>query len=630
MTLTTYNRIFSVAVVLFLILSPVAWAQVQEQAPLSLSGNLGVGFSDVQDNRFSHSGPITSGDTDLSGYWRDPRILLFDFSPYATFGNSFANGIELGNRGKGFQSSMTFLGGSIVPVTVSYSRTWQDIPNFSNNPLSALSTSLSNNTLSVDTGVYWGKIPPISIHYGIGGSDTDYSSGIGTSHTSFNSFGASTYHSMLGWRLTGAYTQNHTDATRVNLENLAGPLQAAITDTRDVHLEAQSLSRIVPLTLVGGERKWKDDAPGFQNTDTNYYYAHLLGNVRPFNRLNVNFNAGYDSNDTAYLSQQVLGQQGSGTGQTIILPGSNSSSTTYAGVGAQFILPKGFSVNGNESINKLSGANGLSGHSLIWDAALNYLRRLGRSGSLTAAYGYQHSETEGLNINGTSEAKTLRVGASSMVPYDIFLSGNMHYDQRNLDSVSLALGHVNSPGRNYGFTLGGGRQVNNRFKLNADFDYSKGQTDYPVFFETNTKSFGIRADSGAWQLSLHRSYQQGLAMQVGNGLVFVNNPQQALLTPLVSVLSSNKNVQNILTGVYQPARKRFKVSGSWIRFAFENRGAQATDANIYNFVVSYRLRLLRLQMGYYMSSSQAFAIKNSSPLERRQIYFQVIRHFNFF
>lgn len=629
------RKIARIAVAVFLTLAPVVWAQQTEQAPLSLTGNLGVGISDVQDARFSRTGPVASADSDLSGYWRDPRILLYDFSPYIGFGNSFANGLEIANRGKGFNSTTTFLGGSPFPLTVTYSRLWQDIPTYSSNGdvLSGLSTSLSSSTLGIDTGVYWGKLPPISLHYGRGNVNTDYAGTSGTSQNAYNNLVVGTYYNVGGWKLDGSYDLNHTDALRPDLLNFAGPLQSETFDTRDLHLEARGQSWLMSETIVGGEKKWADDAPGTQ-IDTTYRYVHGTCNAHPFSRLNLNFNTGYDSNEAASAIQELLGVQGASPLQGVILPGVaatmlNSSNITVGG-GAQLILPKGFSVSGNTSAGQFSSSVSPVGKTMVWDASLDYLRRMKHRGSLTASYGYQHAEASGSTLGGEADTKTLRAGISSMVPYKVFFSGSMHYDQRDLKSNTVSSGRVNSLGNNYGFVLSGTRPVTDRLKLSVDFDYNDGTTEYPVYFESKTKTLGVRAESPSWQLSLHRNYQQGLAMQVGNGVVFVSDSQQALLTPLGSALSMNSNVQTVLTGTYQPGRKRLRVAGSWIQFSYDNRGQHVTDASLYNFVVSYRLRLLRLQAGFYRSTSQAFTGRNLSPLVRRQIYFEVIRHFNLF
>jgi hypothetical protein len=101
-------------------------------------------------------------------------------------------------------------------------------------------------------------------------------------------------------------------------------------------------------------------------------------------------------------------------------------------------------------------------------------------------------------------------------------------------------------------------------------------------------------------------------------------------TPITAVLSMNSNTQTTVMGSYQPGRTRLQLNGSWISFSYDNRGVHVTDASLYNLVANYRLRLLQLKAGVYQSTAQAYVLKNSSPFQHRQVYFEVIRRFSVF
>jgi hypothetical protein len=610
-------------------LAPFVLAQEQEeQAPLSLTGNLGFGYGSDQESGVSRSSPVLDADFDLGGYWRDPRILLFHVDPYVSFGNSWASGLDLSNRGKGFNTTTTFLGGSPFPLTVSYSRQWQDIPGFSSNGniLSSLSTSYSYDNLSVDTGVYWGKLPPITIHWGRGGNDTDYAGVSGTARSTFNVFSVSTYYSLAKWYLSGSYSSNHSEFERLDLSGSSGQIEPETSDTKDLHAEAQRRWTWADFLFLGGSRKWNDSATQLQD-DSTYNYAHAIGSLHPTNRLNVNFNAGYDGNQAAQAIQQSLGVGGTSPGQGSVLPVSlstlNSDSLTV-GSSAQYLIVKGLSLTGDTTIGKYSGS-GVSGNSFLWDTGLNYVLNFGRFKRLTASYGYQYAESNGGTISGNSDTITLRAGYSSPLPQKVLFSGNVHFDQRELESVT-ALTHTYSPGHDYGLQVSGTRPVHGLIKMTVDFDYNSGVTDSPLYFQSKTKSLGIRVESPSWQVSMHRGYQDGLGLQVGNGIVYANGQQ----TPLNSVLSMNSDVQTTVMGTYQPGRKRLGIFATWTTFSYDNQGRNVSNASLYNVVATYRLRLLLLKAGFYQSSAQAYTLQNSSPLQRRQMYIEVVRHFSIF
>jgi hypothetical protein len=629
--MSRYKAIAYVAVVAALLgLAPLIWAQAQEeQAPLSLTGNLGLGYGTDQSSGLSRSSPVADADFDLGGYWHDPRILLFHVDPFVSYGNSWASGLDLSNRGKGVNATTTFLGGSPFPLTVSYSRQWQDIPGFSStgNVLASLSTSYSYDNLSVDTGVYLAKLPPITIHWGRGGSDTDYAGVSGTARNSFNAFSASTYYSVARWYLSGSYNINHSEFERPDLSSSTGQIEPETSDSRDLHAEAQRRWLWGDFLFFGGSRKWNDSAAQLQD-DSTYNYAHAIGSLHPFSRLNVSFNAGYDGNQVASAIQQLLGVGGTSPGQGPVSPitlSALNSGTLTLGSSAQYLVAKGLSFTGDTTIGEYSGSKGVSGNSLLWDTGLNYVLDVGHLKRLTASYGYQHAENNGSTVNGNSDTISLRAGYSSPLPQKVLFSGNVHLDQRQLESVT-ASAHTFSPGHDYGFTVSAARPVRGLIKMAVDFDYNSGVTDSPLYFESKTKGLGIRVESPSWQVFVHRGYQDGLGLQVGNGVVFVNGQQ----TPLNSVLSMNSNAQTSVIGSYQPGRKRLGISATWTSFSYYNRGSHVTDASLYNFVATYRLRLLQLKAGFYQSTAQAFTLQNSSPFQRRQMYIEVIRHFSIF
>jgi len=432
---------------------------------------------------------------------------------------------------------------------------------------------------------------------------------------------------LAKWYLSASYNLNHSQFERPNLTSSTGQIEPETSDTSDIHAEAQRRWSRADFLFLGGSRKWNDSAIQLTD-DSTYSYAHSIGSLHPTDRFNVSFNAGYDGNQTAQAIQQLLGVGGSGSGTGTVLPFTlstlNSGSVTVGG-SAQYLIAQGLSLNGDTTISENTGSAGLSGNSFLWDTGLNYVRDLGRARRLTASYGYQYAESNGGTISGNSNTIMLRGGYSSPLPHKIMFSGNAHYDQREIESITT-LAHTYSPGHDYGFDISAARPVHGLIKMAVDFNYNSGITDSPLYFESKTKSLGIRVDSPSWQVSLHRGYQDGLALQVGNGVVYVNGQQ----TPLNSVLSMNSNEQTTVLASYQPGRKRLGIFGTWTTYSYYNLGKHVTDASLYNFVATYRLRLLQLKAGFYQSSAQSFTLQNSSPFQRRQVYFEVVRHFSIF
>lgn len=628
--MTGYTRQIWVllAVGLVLTMSSSAVAQQEEIGPINLSGNLGFGYSSLNAPGISNSSPIVTGDADLLGYWRDPRILLYDFSPFLSEGNSVTNASDLVNRGNGFTASSTLMGGSPFPVTITYARQWQDFPGVSTtgNLLSGVATSFASSDLGIDWGIYLRRLPPVSFHYGTGSNDTELPNTLGGhSEVHTNVFSVNSHDSFAGWNLDGGYSRNNLDATRVDFTN-PGQLLPENAHSEDLHGSAQrNLPLRSRLTFIGGQRQWDDNTTDVQS-DSNYDYVRALGTSQPINRLNLNFNAGYTTNETAAAIQQVLGQGSNSVPAASLLDQTFASGRTvdYGG-GGQFTLPRGFSVGGDVSAGTFSNAFSGNQDLFSWDASLNYMHNLGRTGSLTASYTYQDAQTDG----SSSTTRTARAGFSKLLQRSIQLGASVHYDQSFFTNVVPLLPSVESPGHGYGFRVNAGAPLRGSWKISGDFELDNHVTAFPLNVTVNSKALGVRADSNSWQLMMRRSYHDGLALQVGNGLVFITNPESALQSPLASVLSQNSNVQTTFMGTFRPGRKRLSVSGTYNRFGYDNRGLHITNATLIDATVSYRLRRLTLQTGYLYSNSQVFTI-GTPAFHRREIYFEVLRHFRLF
>jgi hypothetical protein len=627
--MTGYTRQFwvSLAVALVLWLSSSAFAQQEEIGPLNLSGNLGFGYSSLSAPGISNSSPIMTGDADLLGYWKDPRILVYDFSPFLSEGNSVTSASDLVNRGSGFTASSTFMGGSPFPVTITYSRLWQDFPGFTTtgNPLSGAATSFASSDLGLDWGVYWGKLPPITFHYGTGSNDTELPSALGgRSDVHTNIFTVGSHDAFAGWNLDGGYSRSNLNATRIDLTT-PGQLLPEDSHSEDLHGSAQrKLPLQSQLTFLGGQRQWDDNTADIES-NSSYDYVRALATSQPLSRLNLNFNAGYTTNETAAAIQQLLGQGSPVPTSTFLSQSLLSGRTVDYGGGGQFTLPRGFSIGGDVSAgtftNSLTGNEGL----FSWDASLNYIHTMGPTGALTASYTYQDAQTDG--ASGTTH--TLRAGFSKMVQHNVQLGGTVHYDQSVFTNVVPLSPGTESTAHGYGLRFNGGTPLRGSWKLAGDFEYDNHITTFPLNVTVNTKAFGVRAESNSLQLALRRSYHSGLALQVGNSLIFVPNPENALQSPLASILSQNSNVQTTFIGTFRPGRKRLSVTGTYNRFGYDNKGLHITDATLIDAAVSYRLRRLTLQTGYLYSNSQVFTI-GTPAFHRREIYFEVLRHFRLF
>jgi hypothetical protein len=207
------------------------------------------------------------------------------------------------------------------------------------------------------------------------------------------------------------------------------------------------------------------------------------------------------------------------------------------------------------------------------------------------------------------------------------VNGEGHFDTRS-ELTDAQSSTVASPENTYGFTLNVSRQMTPRLKLSGDLEVNHNSTAYPIHFVNDTQSFGVLAEGQAWRLSTRFLIQSGLSVQVGSGVVYLNE-QSLTETPLNTVLSNTSNTQVTVLGTYRPGKKRLSVDGSWTRFSYSSLGAQVEASQMINLFVSYHLRRLRVQAGYFTSKSQ-LTIANTPGFDQKQYYIEVVRRFRLF
>ena len=624
------SGIFAVlAFVAVLHLASAAWGQIEERGQFEVTGNVGAGYSSTSTNAVSESGPAVMGNADVAGYYRDPRILYYNVDPFYGAGSSYASQSEVGNRGKGLGASAVALSSSAYPFMVDYSLLSQDAPavgSSTGNVLASQSTSFFTQNLGVNGGLFLRHLPSFSYGYSTGETRTDYSQ-VGNSDQKQSYWSCGTTYGVFGWQLDAAFARTQSNGTQVNLEQLTGGVTHEHAYSEDLHADA---SRFLPqsssVNFTVGRRIW-DDTTTTLLQNNSYDYARFSLGSHPVPWLTMRAQGDYNTNATAATIQQLLGGSSSGTVTATVLPvtAANAANGSLMGLAE---LPYGFTVSQGLTVGSFStGAGELTGDTLVADTTLDYVRKLPRRGALSAGYSYGYGQTSVESETVTTTDNGFRAGLSYIFPYGILVNGEGHFDTRSelTDAQSSA---VASPEHTYGFTLNVSRQITPRLKLSGDAEVNHNTTAYPIHFVNDTKSFGVLAEGQAWRLSTRLLIQSGLSVQVGSGVVYLNE-QSLTETPLDTVLSNTSNNQFTVLGTYRPGKKRLSVDGSWTRFSYSSGGAQVEASQMINLFVSYRLRRLRVQAGYFSSKSQ-LTIANTPGFDQRQYYIGVVRRFRLF
>lgn len=634
-----------------------AWAQEPEQPQLSLTGRILFGYGDLSEGASSTRGPSATLETTLSGYWRDPRILQFSVKPMVSLGEAVP-GTEMGNALTGITALGLILQGSSFPLSLSYSRSGSsagedyrsNVTNPGQDVLSGAEYKVTNSMFAANWLLRFKDLPTVNLHY----TDSDFSAGLppafgGEDHYDMRDFSAHIDYKVLGWQLGGRY--QHSQVTTRAPDILTSDVQDDNTNTSDVGFDA---SRFLPLHSTA--------VVNFDQTQSEFHFDSAGTNLtarsadaslvaQPVKRLSTSLQVLYTSNLQASEVQQALAGAGvPGVGGSPASSGPAPASTvslTYLAApysmlsvsgGAGLQLGHGFSLNGSVGENHTSPD---SGTSTQWSAGLGYSRKW-RSGWLST--GYSHSDTstqvEVLSENANSGAGNT---TQSTAPYSLFFqdtdvnTGTVNLSQFLPDQFKLATSaHLSKgtikydgipyPYHDYGGLASLDRPVG-QWTLSGGFSLEEMAANEPSIYDrSRTESVFLGAGHGGLNLSAGYKYGSGLALQMGTGLIFVNNPQ--IFNPVLgpAVLSSTRGTT--LLGSYRSRSGRLALQGYLYRFNYTTDQTPATAFNMFNLHGSYKLRRLRLIAGY-MKQTQMLGVSPSS-FTTRLVFFQVERVFRLY
>jgi hypothetical protein len=634
-----------------------AWAQELEQPPLSLTGRILFGYGDLSEGHSSDSGPSATLETILSGYWRDPRILQFSVKPMVTLGEAVP-GTEMGNAMTGFSGVGIILQGSSFPLTLSYSRSGSSfgedyrssVANPGQDVLSGAETKITSSVFAANWLLRFKHLPTVDLNY----KDTDFSAGLpqafgGGEYHDARDFSAHINYNVWGWQLASRY--QHSQVTTTAPDILTGGVQADNSTTSDIGFGA---SRLLPLhsTLAMNVDQTESEF-NFDGSETNFSArsANASLTAQPVPRLSTSLQALYTSNLQASEVQQALAGAGvPGIGGSPASPGPTPASTvspTYlaapytmlslsGGVGLR--LGHGFSLNGAVGESHTSP---YSGTSTEWSAGLGYNHKW-RSGWLSTSYSHSDTSTQ-VEVVGANATAGAGNTTQSTAPYSLFfqdtdvdtgtvnLSQYLPHQFKLATSAHVSEGTIKDDGIPYPYHDYGGLASLTRpvgqWTLTGGFTLDEMAANQPLIYNQNkTESVFLGAGSRGLNLSAGYQYGSGLALQMGTGLIFVNNPQ--IFNPVLGTAVPSSTSGTTLTGSYRSRKGRFMLQGYLYHFNYTTDHLPATEFNMFNLHGSYKLRRLRLIAGY-MKQTQMLGV-NPSGYETRLMFFQVERVFRLY
>jgi len=628
-----------------------AMAQNPELPKLALTGDILFGAGELTQDNNSQGGPAATIKGDLVGYWRDPRILQFEFRPMITLGEAVA-GTQMGNAMTGFAATGIVLQGSSFPLTISYSRSGSSLEEGSNyttpnqGVLSGAESNMTSTVFNANWTLRFRHLPVVNFNY----SDTDYSSELpagfstGDDYTLRN-FTAQANYSKEGWQAGARYqlTQSNTKFPDV----VSGGVDHDNGNTTDIGFTA---SRLLPLNSslsVSADDETSNFSWEGLKTDTTVRIANATFASQPVERVSTTLQVQYTSNQQAYQEQQALAGAGIPGAATSTVANSTAPVSpvpltvlmapfkvvTFSGA-AGLRLGKGFSLNGSAA-DSVSSDN--SGTSTRWSVGPAYQHKW-RSGAIAASYSYSNMVTQADVVNENvqnpsqtptsyslfSETTDLNTGAvdlSLKLPRECQLAAAAHVSEGTIKDNGIPY-----PDHDYGGRATVTRPVRG-WILTGSYSLEKNAANHELIYNESTSqgiSFGVA--SRGLSLTGGRVYGSGLALQVGNSLIVVPNP--VAITPVLGTPILTSTTGSTLMGSYRSRRGRVVVMGNWGHFNYTTDNFGTTN-NLLNLQASYKLRHLRLIAGY-MKQSQAYNVGSLGTYGTRLMYFQIERIFRVF
>jgi len=643
MNRSAITRWAAIVGVVLAIMGETAWAQSAEQS-VNVTGRILFGYGELTQipASYNESGPAATLETDVNGFWRDPRILEFDVRPIVTVGQAVP-GTEIGNAYTGVSATGLILQGSPFPLSLSFSRFGSSygegyksdtVTNPNQDILNGAESKTTNTMFDAHWTLRFPSWPLVSLDY----RDTDTNSmlpeALGSQEDHhLHDFLSHVNYSVAGWDLAGRYMRSGFTTTAPNI--LDG---GELTDSGTTSDLGFSASRWLPLQSNLGVNV--DDSKSTFNTDgleTNLSVktANVTLTSEPLERLNTLLQMQYVSNTQAAEVQQALAGTGVlGSGSPVATTGISQtgylapySVVTVSG-GGVYRLGHGFSLQGNVGDSHTSLD---SGASLQWTGGLNYSRKW-RSGSLSTSYAHSQFSTEVEVVNGS--AATGETSTSVFSQHTNLNTDNVILAQQLPDQFRLSTsGHVSVgtlteygstyPYHDYGGIATVGRPVG-QWTLSGNVNLEEIATNAPgTYNRSDSKSVFASAAYRGLTLSGGYLFGSGLAEQVGNSLVYLNQPVGPVLG--VPVLSSTRGTS--VTGSYRSRRGRLMLEGYWYRFNYSTENAPSSGYNLFNVHASYKLRRLRLIAGFVKQSE---LVGQANTFGSRLMYFQVERVFRLY
>ena len=600
--------------------------------PLSGNATFTAGFyeADTKNGHTTHeASPAASALFDINGYLHHPDFLKFNFKPQTSVGKQSSEAVF--PDGQGIAASATFLGGSVAPLTVSYSKLDRKIVTFGPlDRLAGLDAKTNQDALTVNWRVRLRRLPELTMNFSRFNDGYEPLENLAPktdNHARLFTLGAQ--QKIAGWNLQ---SDLHVEDANQKLINLFDPTQAPYDygrKDRDIRASAdRDFDHKFLVNVNGGASDGKsqiNDVP----YDQSFRYVSGSGILRPSDRFSLAFRAGLTTNVVGFALANTLNPNGTTTTQSqpiTLLPNQAHVTMQNYGTQATYSLTNDLHLDGD--VSHESSSTPTINSLVAPDSSLN---------SLQAGIGYSHHfswfkfQSRYAANGGNFEYGT--TGTSRSLGH----RANVDVTFGSLRSVELtvsgqgSLQDMNGPTTMHDQTWGGSVSASRMFggsKLELSANIDKNAYRYALAnYNTFGKGGGITLTNSLVDFSAMYQLRDGLTVQADPRLQFLTATQLISLEgafPSALIVPTTSSFTTATVSVHPAAR--LTARATWM----SSRQAVAVSShNRYNqweASAGYQFRSLNLDFGY-IHHDQDFGV---DFFRRNRVYFRIVRQFRMF
>ncbi|MFB3814939.1 MAG: hypothetical protein ACE14L_12600 [Terriglobales bacterium] len=604
--------------------------------PLSLSGTLIGGYyqAETLNGHISSQGSaVGSLKLDASGYYHSPAFLKFSIKPQTSLGRQSSESVF--PDGQGVAATTTFLGGSFMPFTVSYTRLDRKIVTFGPlDRLAGLDANTSQNALTLDWRIHQRNLPALDLSYSRYNDANEPLQDLAPkTDNEARLFSATLSDSLAGWKWQSRYRQ---ERSQQDLTNIFDPTQAPYNYSRlDRMVDASAtrdFAQRLSLDFQGGYTK-ADSRIGGTPYDQSFHYVNGASTFRPTEKLTLGFRAGYTSNLVGAVLQQTVASSGPGgatnpAAQSLLTVPSKARLTlqTYDGR-VQYALTNDLRFDGEvrrETTHTPSGSGLVAANSTLDSAqtgvSYSHQFRLWQFRSQYSVNGgrFDYGLTGISRSFGQRANLSFTFGSPDWIEFTAGLQGSMQ-DLR---------GATNLRDRSWGGTLTAARNFFQSWQVRATYNRERNDYSYTLTeYDSSGQGGAFSVIGPLLEFNVTHQMRDGLTFQADPRLQFLSSTDAAALSgafPGVLVAPTSAKWTHASLS-FHPA-SRLKARAAWLRNRQSLNGALTNNYREWEISAGYQFRNLTMDVGYILHRQDFGA----DFFRRNRFFFRIAREFRVF